>query len=174
MGIANDDERSELANLETLAGIAFPLTPHVISPSVTVNYTDQGGIGASSVDQVYSNTSAEEVPVEFPYYRVGLANSGGMSVAAATEAMRRHLAFVRSLTVPGTRPDGLSKGAPPLCLLTIPGILVWKCRVRAVKSDMRRGEDKELLELKMTITFREEWTDALSSEDILEMGYERG
>lgn len=173
MPIAADDERSELVNLETMASISFPLTPHVISPSVTVNYNDAGGVGASSVDQVYSNTSAEEVTVEFPYYRVGLANAGGLSVETAMAAMAYHRNFVRSLTLPGTREDGLSKGAPALCLLTIPGILIWQCRIRSFKADMRRGEDMGLLELKMTITFREEWSIALSSEDILEMGYLR-
>jgi len=174
MPIAADDERSELVNLETMDSISFQLTPHVISPSVSVNYNDQGGIGASSVNQVYSNTSAEEITVEFPYYRVGLANAGGMSVEAATAAMDRHRDFVRSLTLPGTRSDGLSKGAPPLCLLTIPGHLVWKCRVRSFKYDRRIGQDGKAMELKLNITFREEWTTALSSEDILEKGYNRG
>ena len=174
MGIAYDDDRSELVNLETMDYIAFPLTPHVISTSVAVNYSDAGGIGASSVNQVYSNTGSEETTVEFPYYRVGLANSGGLSVQKATDAMSYHLAFVRSLTISGTRPDGLSRGAPALCLLTIPGILTWKCRIRSFQPSMRRGEDKKLLELKLTITFREEWEKPLSAEDILEMGYQRG
>ncbi|MDD5542881.1 MAG: hypothetical protein PHX83_06870 [Acidobacteriia bacterium] len=174
MGIASDDERSELMNLETMESISFPLTPHVISTSVNVNYNDVGGVGASSVDQVYANTSAEETTIEFPYYRVGLANSGGLSVETATAAMEYHRSFVRSLTLPGTRSDGLSKGAPPLCLLTIPGHLTWKCRVRSPRTDTRKGDDGKLLELKMTITFKEEWTEALSSEDILEKGYSRG
>lgn len=182
MGVASDESslRSELMNMETWDYIAFPLTPHVISPSVAVNYSDAGGIGASSVNQVYNNTSSEEVTIEFPYYRVGLAHSGGLSVGKATDAMNYHLAFVRSLTIPSTRSDGLSRGAPPLCLLIIPGVLSWKCRIRSLQPTMRRGQDSSiygdprLLELKLTITFREEWEEPLSAEDILEKGYQRG
>lgn len=174
MGIAVDDDRSTLQNAETMDYIAFPLTPHIIAPSVAVNYNDVGGIGASSMNQIYNNTGSEEVTIEFPYYRVGLANSGGLSVEKITDTMNYHLAFVRSLTIPGTRPDGLSRGAPDLCLLTIPGILTWKCRVRSLQPTMRRGVDLKLLELKLAITFKEEWTDPLSSEDILEKGYQRG
>jgi hypothetical protein len=174
MGVASDNDRSELLNLETMDYIAFPLTPHVISPSVTVNYTALGGVGASAERQVYANTGSEELQVEFPYYRVGLAHAGALTVEKATAAMAYHRDFVRSCTIPGKREDGLSTGSPALCLLTIPGVLTWRCRVRALKVDMRRGADLKLMELKLLITFREEWDSAMSSEDILAKGYQRG
>jgi hypothetical protein len=174
MGIAVDKERSTLANLETLEGIAFPLTPHVVSPSASANYNNVGGIGASSDLQIYQSTQGETLTIDFPYYRVGLANSGGMSVAQVSEIMEKHRVFVRALLVPGTRPDGLSRGAPPLCLLTIPYLLEWTCRVRAFAHDISRAEDGMLLNMTLKITFQEEWEEPLSAEDVVARGYQRG
>ena len=174
MGIAQDNDRSSLVNTETLGAIEFPLTPQVVRTAVTVNYNTVNGVGAPQGRLIYSNTGNETSELFFPYYRIGLAHGGGLSVYAATQLMNAHSNFVRSLTVPGTRQDGRSQGAPPVCLLTVPGVLAWTCRVMSLTQDKRVGEDGSLMELGLTISFAEEWAEQFSGEDLLTLGYARG
>lgn len=174
MAVAVDNDRTTLQNTETLEYIAFPLTPQVVSTSVAVNYNAVKGVGAPQARLIYSDTGNETTELSFPYYRVGLAHGGGLSVERATQAMNYHRNFARSLTLPGTRTDGRSQGAPAVCLLVVPGVLAWTCRVTSLKVDTRVGEDGGLLELGLTIGFTEEWAGMMAAEDILTLGYARG
>ncbi len=174
MGIAVDNDRTTLQNLTTLDYIAFPLTPHLVSTSVSANYNGAPGVAAPNEKQIYANTGGETAELEFPYYRVALEANAGLTREKAIRAMIYHRSFVRSLLSPGTRADGTSEGAPALCLLTVPGILAWVVRVRKFDKEERVDDAGNLIFLSMKILFQEEWEAPLSAESLLLLGYSRG
>jgi hypothetical protein len=179
-------------------GMAHPFQfwfrPAVIRERIAVSYSKQQVLGMSHAYQLYEGTS--NTPVSFDLWvnrlvmmkehMLNTDRGTGQSGDTDTQEDRDHLLvelsqqiergkkYLQALSVPPEQASGVIGGAPPACLLVIPGIL--SLRMRLINLDFTHSDVDvrgNIVELGAKVTFEEAPDSRYTMQDVLESGSHR-
>lgn len=171
----------------------FWFRPEPIRENYSVNYNKMSPMGMSHGYHNYENTS--NVPVEFELYvnrlmlrKEGLTRpvsnpeqSGQNSINQKSErskAMSKEIEdgrrYLTALTVPPETPAGVIGGAPPACLVVIPGILSLRMRLINLSITFKEVDIRgNITAMSMKCSFEEAPLSRVTMQDVLTRGSQR-
>ena len=160
--------------------ITFPFRPSPVNVETSVNDDTLDVLGMSHQYDTYMNTA--NATVSFEVYQNALMmikettsenlKEGGKSLlnqmSAEIEKQRR---FLQALLYPGITPAGVVGAQQPPCILCLPGIVTFRCKLKSLGEVHERVDiDGNIVELRMSVSFKEAPMARVSMEDVLMNG----
>jgi len=167
----------------------FWFRPEPVREAISVNYNKMSVLGMSHEYQAYANTTS--IPIEFELYvnRLMLLKDGvvgdnkppqqgettqdatGERLAALSRDIENGRRYLEALTVPPQMPIGVVGGAPPVCLLVLPGILELRVRLTGLQITFSEVDlIGNITEMRARCTFEEAPLGRFTMQDVLERG----
>lgn len=160
--------------------ITFPFRPNPVTVETSVNDETMDVMGMSHAYDVYTNTA--NATVSFEIYQNALMmikettsegfKEGGKSLlnqmSAEIEKQRR---FLQALLYPGYTAAGVIGAQQPACILCLPGIVTFRCKLKSLGEVHERVDiNGNIVELRMSVMFKEAPMARVSMEDVLMNG----
>lgn len=162
--------RGELCNLRTGEAIGFLLNPTELSEQVRVNYNRLQIPGLSHQVLQFVSTGNATLPIEF-YLDKFFAGSVHPDDPDILDFKR----FLQALTVPSAGAEDVAGGGPPRALFIWPGIVSLTCVLTSLELKYEQFDIfGDALVYRARVTFEEIRDVRITSEEIRELGSERG
>lgn len=160
--------------------INFPFRPNPVNVETSANDDTMDVMGMSHAYDTYRNTA--NATVAFEVYENALMmikettsegwKEGGKSLlnqmSAEIEKQRR---FLQALLYPGVTAAGVIGSQRPPCVLCLPGIVTIRCRLQSLGEVHERCDiEGNIVELRMSVTFKEAPMSRVTMEDVLMNG----
>jgi hypothetical protein len=169
----------------------FWFRPEPVQMQLAANYATQRVLGLSHGYSLYEGGDNIRVTFQLQVHRTliaaDLAAQRGSTPQAATQltataAQRRALsdriargwAYLQALLVPPAVVGGLVGGAPPACLLVLPGLLALRARLLELTGQaLAADEEGNCVQLTVDCTFEEAPLRRYTMQDVLARGLQR-
>jgi len=162
--------RGELCNLKTGEAIGFLLNPTQFSEQVRVNYNRLQIPGLSHQVLQFVSTGNATLPVEF-YMNRFFAGQIQAEDADILDFKR----FLQAFTVPSSGAEDVVGGGPPRALFIWPGLVSLTCVLTSLEFKYEQFDTfADVLVYRARTTFEEIRDVRITSEEIRELGSERG
>ena len=166
---SNPPVRGHLCNLSTGESIEFLLNPTQFNEKVTVNYNRLQIPGLSHQVLQFINTANTTLPVEF-YLDKFFARK-----VSSDPDILDFKKFLQALTVPTAGAEDVVGGAPPRALFIWPALVSLTCVLTSLEFRYQQfGANSHVLVYTARTNFEEIREIRITSEDIRELGSERG
>jgi len=162
--------RGELCNLRTGEGVGFLLNPTDFSEQVRVNYNRLQIPGLSHQILQFVSTGNATLPIEF-YLDKFFAGQIHPEDPDILDFKR----FLQALTVPSAGAEDVVGGGPPRALFIWPGLVSLTCVLTSLELKYEQFDIfGDVLVYRARTTFEEIRDVRITSEEIRELGSERG
>jgi hypothetical protein len=166
-------------NLSSNDGQMFAQNPREFEETYSAVWNDRAGLGAPHQRRQFKSSNNPTVSIDLTFNRKVIADMsrklGTYDEAKLRLVMTRAKAFFQSLTVPRKHQGSVLVQSPPAVLLVWPKVL--KVRANLDRATFRNAEfaaDGSLVDFVASLSFTEQRTRDLFSDDVLRLGSMRG
>jgi hypothetical protein len=159
---------------------SFWFRPQPVREAIRVAYGDNSVLGMSHTYKTYENTGNASFNFELYANRIMMIGdkavldvAGGGTQADISRYIEQGRRFLEALAYPPERPGNLPGigDAPPACLLSLPGIVMIRCRVMSVEITFENVDSRgNIKELRAQLSIEEAPLSRITMQDVLERG----
>jgi hypothetical protein len=184
--IRNPDTRGSIKNLaisedgDQAVGLSSNVLDFFFRPAIReqlgVLYGDMGVQGMSHSYKPFERTENLQIPLTLYWNAVMMRKELGkqsqdasrIQIADMIDAARN---FIHALHYPAMEISGMTQGANPLCILSLPGVMVLRCRVISMSGEISRCDwYGRIMNYSVDVVFEEAAGGRVTMQDVLQNG----